>query len=109
MHIGGCPIDEHENYGEDGMNCPVEGHECVPTSKAVLSMLGDLRREIVARDAGLRSEIALKNATIKGHEAAMREVHGMMKHQRELNAEQMHETIEPSPEEEILRASLEKL
>ena len=47
--------------------------------------------------------------TIEGHEATMREVHGMMKSQRELNAEQMNETIEPSPEESILCARLEKL
>jgi hypothetical protein len=43
----GCPIEAHENYGEDGMSCPAEGHDCLPTSKAVLSMLERLREDLI--------------------------------------------------------------
>ena len=31
----GCPLSEHENYGEDGESCADETHQCVRTSKAV--------------------------------------------------------------------------
>lgn len=40
----GCPVDAHENYGEDGECCESDEHECVRTSIAVAGMLDALRR-----------------------------------------------------------------
>ena len=58
--------------------------------------------------ADLSDEIGRIRDKLKAHEEALREVHAMMKRQRELNQKQMDETIEPSPEEDILRARLEE-
>ena len=42
----GCPAEDHEHYGEDGEACAHEDHECVRTSRAVLSMLAALRAQV---------------------------------------------------------------
>lgn len=61
----GCPNEDHENYGEDGMSCPVEGHECVPTSKAVLSMLQRLRKDVQDELASSDMHISLNRRAAK--------------------------------------------
>lgn len=34
-----CPLNEHENYGEDGEGCGNPYHDCVRTSHAVANIL----------------------------------------------------------------------
>ena len=53
----GCPIGEHENYGEDGEACETEDHECVRTSAAVADMLELLRADV----SRLQQELHEKN------------------------------------------------
>jgi NTP pyrophosphatase (non-canonical NTP hydrolase) len=58
--ICGCPMNEHENYGEDGLGCENPHHECIPTSHAVLNIAQDLRAE-VERLRELPPKLALKH------------------------------------------------
>jgi len=39
----GCPLGDHENYGEDGISCDVESHECFPCYPAVAEMIRQLQ------------------------------------------------------------------
>lgn len=52
--ICGCPIAEHENYGEDGESCGRD-HECLRVDPAVLTLVTRLRSDVTrARDKGLK-------------------------------------------------------
>jgi hypothetical protein len=41
--ICGCPISEHENYGEDGEACDNPDHECLRTCPAIVAMFAKER------------------------------------------------------------------
>jgi len=43
--ICGCPMDEHENYGEDGFGCDNPNHECVLVCAAAAEIAKSLREE----------------------------------------------------------------
>ena len=36
--VCGCPISEHENYGEEGESCEHEDHQCLRTCPAIAEM-----------------------------------------------------------------------
>jgi hypothetical protein len=46
--ICGCPVDQHENYGEDGLGCENPNHECVLVCAAAASIADNLRLKKVA-------------------------------------------------------------
>lgn len=41
-----CPVNEHENYGEEGESCENPNHECVRTSHAVANILAARKADI---------------------------------------------------------------
>lgn len=43
--ICGCPMDKHENYGEDGFSCDNPNHECVLVCAAAAEIVDRLREE----------------------------------------------------------------
>ena len=46
--ICGCPVAEHENYGDEGEACEHPEHECLRTSKAVYAVIYTLRAKLAA-------------------------------------------------------------
>lgn len=46
--VCGCPLADHENYGEDGISCEVEGHECLHCYPAVAQMFKTLTERVAA-------------------------------------------------------------
>jgi hypothetical protein len=46
--ICGCPLDAHENYGEDGMGCENPYHECVLISHAAFNIMEEIIRRLKA-------------------------------------------------------------
>jgi hypothetical protein len=48
-----CPMDQHENYGEDGFACG-EGHECLLASTAVCALIDEQAARIAKLEGRLR-------------------------------------------------------
>lgn len=46
--VCGCPVAEHESYGEDGASCDDPAHECFRVSKAAYAAVHDLRETVTA-------------------------------------------------------------
>ncbi len=67
----GCPESEHENYGEDGQACENEDHQCVPTNRAVITMLNDLRARATHAEAQLEEYHQKNNALLHAHDDLM--------------------------------------
>jgi hypothetical protein len=64
----GCPMEDHENYGEDGYSCEHDDHECLSCYPAVAKMLADLRAS---------NRLAASTArAIAGIECAEKKTHG---------------------------------
>lgn len=49
----GCPVADHDNYGEDGEQCDHQEHECYRTSKVALAELTKLRLLLLAAETQL--------------------------------------------------------
>lgn len=54
----GCPDADHENYGEDGESCDVEGHECVRVCAAAGEIVARLRRAQEAMAGTTQADLA---------------------------------------------------
>ncbi len=58
--ICGCPVDQHENYGEDGESCEVKEHQCLRVCVAVRNLLyAEMRRRRVAEGENKRLQAKL--------------------------------------------------
>jgi hypothetical protein len=42
----GCPISDHENYGEDGESCGDGDHECIRTCAAIAGLFAENARKL---------------------------------------------------------------
>lgn len=49
--ICGCAWSEHENYGEDGISCENESHECLLASVSVAAVVSSLRGSFITAQA----------------------------------------------------------
>jgi len=58
----GCPLSEHEGYGEDGISCEVEGHICVHVFHSVLIEVKDLRDKLASSKADVQTLAELRKA-----------------------------------------------
>ncbi len=58
--VCGCLNGAHENYGEDGECCGVEGHECIRTCEAVAAKVATLQAQLVTAQEALKDAEVLR-------------------------------------------------
>ena len=49
--VCGCSAKDHEQYGDEGEACGNEDHECIRTSRAVASIVKELRNTLKLKQA----------------------------------------------------------
>lgn len=66
----GCPVSDHESGDDAAESCSIEGHDCVPTSKSVLTMLVALREENERLDILFQNTHGVHHSWVDGYERA---------------------------------------
>lgn len=105
--ICGCPLDEHETYGEDGESCGNETHECFRVSASVAETVNNLRQAnerltecwklVCLRDADARKQLNAAEASL----ARLVEEHEKAKATIERMRSSAADIVAPHPEETL--------